>query len=139
MLMKGVQQKITYLEKPVSQDEKKIGAVLQAIAESCSEEKIHDLDRLYDDNAVFDVFPGQRPPMNKTEFINDLASRMKYVRRVVYTRVLISVKNPREAICHCTRVIYTKKDYAPELMTGYLKFINKDGNWRVSEAITYPE
>lgn len=124
---------IQYLERPVTDDEKKIAALLEKIVQAIAAKDVDLLISAYSDIATIEVLASRDVPISKSEYREQMSKFIGKVRNFSLRNVIIRV-NGQEAIVSCISAVLLLEKALTEKNQRYLKCIKEDGEWRIIDA-----
>lgn len=124
---------IQYLERPVTDDEKKIAALLEKIVRAIAAKDVDLLVSVYSDTATIEVLSLRDAPISKSEYRERMSKFIGNVRNFSLRDAIIRV-NGQEAIVSYINVILLRGKAFPEKNRRYLKCVNKGEKWLITEA-----
>lgn len=104
--MKTLTQRIKYLEKPATRDEKEVASLLERLVEVTECGNVTDLSFIFADAAKIVESDDGQPPLTKQVYIAQAAERLHVIRRVYFTDVLIRVIGDNAKIFSVRNVLF---------------------------------
>lgn len=130
--MKNAALRIQYLEKPATRDEKKIGSLLERLTQAVESGDDVALGVLLADDATI-IESDEYPAVDKETYVSQAAERMRSIRRLYYTDVIIRVMSDEAKISGVRNVLFRN---APSAVSRrrLLTCRKKDGQWLIWSA-----
>lgn len=126
------QEKIEFFEKPVTNDEKEIAALLGQIMEAMHAGNANDFISAFSDSARIVVSKNNPKEMSKKECLIYMARAMERIRRLSYSNTIIRVEGAEATISCLGHVEF--RDGTKSAFSRYFKCRKEEGEWRFIEA-----
>lgn len=126
-------ERIKYLEKPVTADEKAIAALLEKIARAITTKDVDLLVSAYSDVASIEVLTSGGALINKNEYRERMSKFISNIQNFALHNTVIRV-NEQEAVVSCITVVSLQGKAFPLKNQRYLKCAKEGEKWRIVEA-----
>lgn len=127
------QERIKYLEKPVTSDEKEIAALLEKMVQAITVKDVDILVSGYSDIATIEILALKDAPISKSEYRERMSKFINNIRNFALHNTIIRV-NGREAVVSCVSAVLIRGKAFPDKNQRYLKCVKESGEWRIVEA-----
>lgn len=127
------QERIKYLEKPVTSDEKAIAALLEKIVLAITIKDVNLLVSAYSNDAKIEIRALKDTPISKSEYSERMSKFIGNVRNFYLDNTIIRV-NGQEAIVSCVSNVLLRGEAFPEESQRYLKCVKESGAWYIIDA-----
>jgi len=124
--------RIAYLEKPATGDEKTIARLLEKIIRAVSAGNVTDFISVFSESARIIISKNSNKEMNKKECFSHLSRTIERIRILSYSDAIIRVVN-EEAVVSCSGRI-TYRNGVTNAFFRYFKCIKEDVAWKINEA-----
>lgn len=127
------QEKIKYLEKPITFEEKAIAALLEKVVRAIAVRDVDLLVSAYSDNASIEILSLREAPISKIDYRERMLKFIKNIRNFYICDVIIRV-NEKEAVISCITAVSLKEKAFLEKNQRYFKCIKEGGEWHIVDA-----
>ena len=124
---------IEFFEKPVTDDEKDVAALLQKIAQAVIVKDIDLLVSAYSNNASIENLSSGDTPLNKNEYKFQMLKDIENIRDINFRDTVVRV-NGQEAAISCLSIISLRDKIFPIKNRRYYKCIKKYDKWSIVES-----
>ena len=126
------QRKIEFFEKPVTNDEKEIVALLKQVVEAVNEHNVDKFITIFSDSARIVVSGVMQEELNKSECLLYMTKAMLRIRHLSYSRTIVRIKNMEANISCISHIMFN--DGNTNLASRYFKCKKEQDTWYFTEA-----
>lgn len=130
-----LEENITFIEKPATNDEKAIADIFKKMARAVEKKDLELFFSLICPEALI-VLPPFKKSMNKEEYGEYIKEAFGKIRRVIYKNIRIQLAEKTKAFAYCQSYILVYGSNLPEKTERHFIFSKKEGEWYITH-ITY--
>jgi len=135
-LIRDMEPNISYIEKPVTTDEKQIAALLEQTVTAINTKNLSLLQSVYAEDATVRMSTNKLEPMTLQQYLARLPDLIYKVRHLRMGDIIIHVNDPEaKVLCVSSLLFHGALNYSSN--RRYFKFLKRDGEWRIIEAGYY--
>ncbi|GEM_PF-6372780 len=129
-------QTVTYLESPVTVEEKNVAALIESFVKAMNDKDIETLGRVLTPDARVEMALHPGIFLKRSEYLQEMQRVSEEVWSIAYRNILIRIEEPKKerALVYFEGVRRLHGEPKGKISQRYLRCTQEGAQWRISES-----